>query len=97
MTIYIVFNFWISFKENPTLFERSEIVALFNTFNRLSESLHAIQKFRELYVQDQKAPEMLYPSVFKTIISYSRAGLSRVLNELEKRNIPIPVFIKSFV
>ncbi|KAI8880347.1 endoplasmic reticulum oxidoreductin 1 [Backusella circina FSU 941] len=87
----------LNFKANPLLFERSEIVALFNTFNRLSESLHAIQKFRELYVEDQKTPELMYPSVFKTIVHYSRIGLSRVLNELERRSIPVPVFIKSFV
>ncbi|KAI7864194.1 endoplasmic reticulum Oxidoreductin 1-domain-containing protein [Spinellus fusiger] len=39
---------------NPNLLQRSEIVALFNTLNRLSESLHAIQRFREMYLkQDQ--------------------------------------------
>lgn len=43
--------------ENPDLFERSEIVALFNTFNRLSESLHAIQKFRTIYMK-QMAPKV---------------------------------------
>ncbi|KAI8994668.1 endoplasmic reticulum oxidoreductin 1 [Pilobolus umbonatus] len=36
---------------NPDLFERGEIVALFNTFNRLSESLNAIQKFRKMYMK----------------------------------------------
>ncbi|KAG2218403.1 hypothetical protein INT45_011591 [Circinella minor] len=36
-------------KRNPGLLERSEIVALFNTLNRLSESLQAIKKFRQLY------------------------------------------------
>ncbi|KAI8139734.1 endoplasmic reticulum Oxidoreductin 1-domain-containing protein [Fennellomyces sp. T-0311] len=36
-------------KWNPNLLQRSEIVALFNTLNRLSESLQAIQKFRKLY------------------------------------------------
>ncbi|KAI9246605.1 endoplasmic reticulum oxidoreductin 1 [Sporodiniella umbellata] len=36
--------------KNPDLFERSEIVALFNTFNRFTESLHAIQTFRTMYM-----------------------------------------------
>ncbi|KAI8886111.1 endoplasmic reticulum oxidoreductin 1 [Backusella circina FSU 941] len=46
----------LNHKENPDLFERGEIVALFNTFNRLSESLNAIQKFRKLYADKMSPP-----------------------------------------
>lgn len=37
--------------KHPNLLQRTEIVALFNTFNRLSESVESITKFRELYMQ----------------------------------------------
>ncbi|KAI8351243.1 endoplasmic reticulum Oxidoreductin 1-domain-containing protein [Mortierella sp. GBAus27b] len=37
--------------KNPNLLQRTEIVALFNAFNRLSESVESITKFRELYMQ----------------------------------------------
>ncbi|KAF9360344.1 hypothetical protein BGX34_007834 [Mortierella sp. NVP85] len=37
--------------KHPNLLQRTEIVALFNTFNRLSESVQSITKFRELYMQ----------------------------------------------
>ncbi|RIA91737.1 hypothetical protein C1645_692420 [Glomus cerebriforme] len=36
-------------KVNPNLLTRTEIVALFNTFNRFSESLVAIERFRRMY------------------------------------------------
>lgn len=36
---------------NPGLLQRTEIVALFNTLNRFTESLHAIERFRELYYE----------------------------------------------
>ncbi|KAG1453697.1 hypothetical protein G6F56_007505 [Rhizopus delemar] len=42
---------------NPDLFERNEIVALFNTFNRFSESLNAIQKFRKIYMNEIQPKE----------------------------------------
>ncbi|KAI1311302.1 hypothetical protein EDD11_003515 [Mortierella claussenii] len=37
--------------KNPNLLQRTEIVALFNTLNRLSESVESITKFREMYMQ----------------------------------------------
>ncbi|KAF9355907.1 hypothetical protein BGX26_005982 [Mortierella sp. AD094] len=37
--------------KNPNLLQRTEIVALFNTLNRFSESVDSITKFRELYMQ----------------------------------------------
>jgi hypothetical protein len=47
----VEFTTFISFsaKTNPGLFERSEIIALINTINRLSESLRAVDKFRKIY------------------------------------------------
>ncbi|KAK9764490.1 endoplasmic oxidoreductin-1 [Basidiobolus ranarum] len=36
-------------KSNSNLLQRSEIVALFNTFNRFSESVEAIQRFQAMY------------------------------------------------
>ncbi|CAG8434576.1 5358_t:CDS:10 [Diversispora eburnea] len=38
-------------KVHPNLLTRTEIVALFNAFNRLSESLKAIERFRMMYQQ----------------------------------------------
>ncbi|KAI9478755.1 MAG: endoplasmic reticulum oxidoreductin 1 [Benjaminiella poitrasii] len=43
--------------KNPDLFERGEIVALFNTFNRFSESIHAIKTFRKMYI-DKMSPKV---------------------------------------
>ncbi|KAF9999096.1 hypothetical protein BGZ79_007278 [Entomortierella chlamydospora] len=37
--------------KNPNLLQRTEIVALFNTLNRFSESVDSITKFREMYMQ----------------------------------------------
>lgn len=43
--------------QNPNLFERGEIVALFNTFNRLSESVQSIKTFRDLYKKNMMPKE----------------------------------------
>ncbi|KAL1925149.1 uncharacterized protein VTP21DRAFT_32 [Calcarisporiella thermophila] len=48
----ILFSFdqdGIDLSSNNNLLQRSEIVALFNTFNRVSESLQAIEKFKWMY------------------------------------------------
>ncbi|KAK9712821.1 endoplasmic oxidoreductin-1 [Basidiobolus ranarum] len=37
-------------RANPNLLQRSEIVALLNTFNRFSESISSIQRFRKMYL-----------------------------------------------
>ncbi|KAL7415279.1 endoplasmic reticulum Oxidoreductin 1-domain-containing protein [Mrakia frigida] len=42
-------------KINPGLLSRSEIVSLFNTLHRFSESLHAVEEFRKLYAEAKKA------------------------------------------
>jgi hypothetical protein len=51
----LVFFPLYSYRSNPRLLNHNEVVALFNTFNRLSESLEAIQKFRKMYA-DRLAP-----------------------------------------
>ncbi|RUO95378.1 endoplasmic reticulum Oxidoreductin 1-domain-containing protein, partial [Jimgerdemannia flammicorona] len=45
-------------KTNPHLLQRTEIVALFNTLNRFSESIRAIGRFREMYQNKLKAAEL---------------------------------------
>lgn len=42
-------------KTNPNLLQRSEVVALFNTLHRISESLEAVEGFRKLYADTQRA------------------------------------------
>ncbi len=42
-------------KINPDLLQRSEVVALFNTLHRVSESLAAIESFRTIYAETQKS------------------------------------------
>ncbi|KAG0052380.1 hypothetical protein BGZ83_002674 [Gryganskiella cystojenkinii] len=37
--------------KHPNLLQRSEIVALFNTFNRVSESVESIARFRNMYME----------------------------------------------
>ncbi|KAL1925164.1 uncharacterized protein VTP21DRAFT_47 [Calcarisporiella thermophila] len=44
-------------KTNTNLLQRSEIVALLNTFNRLSESVSSIGKFRRMYQERLRAHE----------------------------------------
>ncbi|CAO3692706.1 unnamed protein product [Rhizopus microsporus] len=80
--------------ENPDLFERSEIVALFNTFNRLSESLHAIQKFRRIYMK-QMAPKEI--SGYKRILNHIEPFVKKSLSQLKSWNIPVPRYIESLV
>ncbi|ORZ00763.1 endoplasmic reticulum Oxidoreductin 1-domain-containing protein [Syncephalastrum racemosum] len=46
----------LKYEGNNQLLKRSEIVALFNTLNRLSESLHAIEQFRRLYHERIEGP-----------------------------------------
>ncbi|RSH93337.1 hypothetical protein EHS25_007691 [Saitozyma podzolica] len=42
-------------KINPDLLQRSEVVALFNTLHRHSESLAAVDQFRKMYAETQAA------------------------------------------
>ncbi|KAI9029577.1 endoplasmic reticulum Oxidoreductin 1-domain-containing protein [Phycomyces nitens] len=44
-------------KRTPQLLQRSEIVAMFNTLNRLSESIRAIQRFRKMYLDQVEETE----------------------------------------
>ncbi|WRT69753.1 uncharacterized protein IL334_006744 [Kwoniella shivajii] len=41
-------------KINPDLLQRSEVVALFNTLHRISESLAAVEEFRKIYAATQE-------------------------------------------
>ncbi|WVQ78971.1 hypothetical protein IAT38_001063 [Cryptococcus sp. DSM 104549] len=41
-------------KVNPDLLQRSEVVALFNTLHRISESLASVEQFRKIYAATQK-------------------------------------------
>lgn len=45
----------ISPRINPDLLQRSEVVALFNTLHRVSESLAAVEQFRKMYRDTQAA------------------------------------------
>jgi hypothetical protein len=45
----------ISPKINPDLLQRSEVVALFNTLHRTSESLASVELFRKMYKETQEA------------------------------------------
>ena len=40
-------------KINPDLLQRSEVVALFNTLHRVTESLAAVDEFRKMYAETQ--------------------------------------------
>lgn len=52
--------FWLYVNDSPikhpNLLQRTEIVALFNTFNRVSESVASIARFRTLYMQQHGLP-----------------------------------------
>lgn len=40
-------------KLNPNLLQRSEVVALFNTLHRVTESLASVEDFRRIYARTQ--------------------------------------------
>ncbi|CAK9782912.1 unnamed protein product [Cutaneotrichosporon oleaginosum] len=40
-------------RANPNLLQRSEVVALFNTLHRVTESLQAVEEFRQIYARTQ--------------------------------------------
>lgn len=68
---------------NPDLFERGEIVALFNTFNRFSESVEAIKTFRAMY-GDKMTPKVctcIWQHCFKW---QQNSWILQALSSLEK-------------
>ncbi|KAI8071875.1 endoplasmic reticulum Oxidoreductin 1-domain-containing protein [Thamnidium elegans] len=77
---------------NPNLFERGEVVALFNTFNRFSESVHAIKTFRDMYI-DKMAPKEL--TFVNKAIRHIRHLLTHLLALLKSWNIPVPHYIET--
>lgn len=49
-------------KLNPNLLQRSEVVALFNTLHRVTESLAAVEDFRRIYARTQAEEIAAAPS-----------------------------------
>ncbi|KAF9961899.1 hypothetical protein BGZ72_001006 [Mortierella alpina] len=47
--------------KNPNLLQRTEIVALFNTLNRFSESVESIGRFRTLYMEQHRPSTPVAP------------------------------------
>ncbi|CAO3564322.1 unnamed protein product [Mortierella alpina] len=47
--------------KNPNLLQRTEIVALFNTLNRFSESVESIGRFRTLYMEQHRSSTPVAP------------------------------------
>lgn len=71
----------------PNTLQRSEVVALFNTFHRISESINNIEVFRELY-EERKGQEVIadpidVPIDFKKVDYMST--LSGILMSLKGR------------
>lgn len=73
---------------NPTLLSRQEIVALFNTLHRFSESLHAVEQFRQIYaerqaaegVSDQTTPRVVRHDSFNRLMSLFPVPLADFLD-----------------
>ncbi|KAI8391526.1 uncharacterized protein BYT42DRAFT_557185 [Radiomyces spectabilis] len=99
-------------KWNPNLIQRGELVALFNTLNRLSESLRAIQKFRIMYQermnassQELQLTEAVSVKVKRILHNYLTHGFHLVLrgfrfvlSEMKQRwDIPLPSYLESFM
>lgn len=66
-------------KVNPDLLQRSEVVALFNTLHRVSESLKSVEDFRKIYAKTQ-ADELI-----ATRERAARAAAERARKEREER------------
>lgn len=49
-------------RNNQNLLQRSEVVALINTLHRFSESLHIVERFREMWkhVEQQDSERLIY-------------------------------------
>ncbi|KAI8644042.1 endoplasmic reticulum Oxidoreductin 1-domain-containing protein [Parasitella parasitica] len=80
--------------KNPDLFERGEIVALFNTFNRFSESVDAIKTFRAMYAEKMSPKELSFMDKTKQHVHQILVGL---LTQLKNWSIPIPQFIEALI
>ncbi|KAG1463044.1 hypothetical protein G6F56_005376 [Rhizopus delemar] len=81
--------------KNPDLFERSEIVALFNTFNRFTESLHAIQSFRNIYMKEMSPKKETF---IQQLRSFDIQQLAvQMLKQFKLWNIPVPLFIETLI
>ncbi|KAI8335450.1 hypothetical protein BC941DRAFT_430361 [Chlamydoabsidia padenii] len=85
----------LSYRSNPRLLNHNEVVALFNTFNRLSESLEAIQKFRKMYA-DRLAPPMSWlERVWSDIRSTWWPSIRVLANKLiQLGRLPVPSYLE---
>ena len=64
-------------KVNPDLLQRSEVVALFNTLHRTSESLAAVQHFRQMYAETQALELEAAAALANSTVSFLCLGMMR--------------------
>ncbi|CAO3628185.1 unnamed protein product [Cunninghamella blakesleeana] len=86
----------LSYKFNPNLLKQSEVVALFNTFNRLSESLNSIQKFREIYYERTNPKLNLIDKIMLNVKHLNNQllhGVKFLISKIKEYDIPLPSFI----
>ena len=60
---------------NPDLLQRSEVVALFNTLHRVSESLESVDMFRRIYA-DRQRQALETPAVLEIPSARTQVGMS---------------------
>ncbi|TIA87263.1 hypothetical protein E3P99_03297 [Wallemia hederae] len=64
--------------KQPNTLQRSEVVALFNTFHRISESINNIEVFRELYDKSKTKVEIIADPV-KVALDYKHVDYTSTL------------------
>ncbi|KAG0361748.1 hypothetical protein BG005_007454 [Podila minutissima] len=69
---------------HPNLLQRTEIVALFNTLNRLSESVESIGRFRNLYMQEYGKAYPLHVPLSTEKKKHASTPRGVVMEEAEK-------------
>lgn len=72
---------WLNKDRQPNTLQRSEVVALFNTFHRISESINNIEVFRELYEKSKIEPE-IWADPLEVAIDYKGVDYKATLVEL---------------
>ncbi|CAO3593530.1 unnamed protein product [Absidia cylindrospora] len=91
----------LSYPTNPNLLNHNEIVALFNTLNRLSESLEAIQKFRKMYYERLHPPMSIMQKVMAQldkVESQCHHGIKAMVGKLTNEwGLVLPSFIHDLV
>lgn len=80
----------------PNTLQRSEVVALFNTFHRISESINNIEVFRELY-EERKRQEVITDPI-EVPIDYKKVDylstLSGILMSLKGRLYALQEYLR---